>query len=88
MRNILKKFAALPIRFYGMAISPLLPASCRFQPTCSAYMIIAIEKHGVLKGFVLGLSRLAKCHPWHKHCGPDPVPETFDWAALIGYKRG
>lgn len=66
-----------PIRFYRAFISPLLPPSCRFTPTCSHYAIEAIEKHGPLKGLVLALRRLARCHPitWlgGSH-GYDPVP--------------
>ena len=66
-----------PIRFYRAFISPLLPPSCRFTPTCSHYAIEAIEKHGPLKGLVLVLRRLARCHPitWlgGSH-GYDPVP--------------
>ena len=63
------------IRSYRYFISPLFPASCRFQPTCSAYMIEAIENHGVIKGVWLGAIRIAKCHPGHSG-GLDPVPKT------------
>jgi putative membrane protein insertion efficiency factor len=62
------------IRFYQLAISPLFPASCRFEPTCSNYSIEAINKHGALKGLFLGVKRILKCHPFHKG-GYDPVPE-------------
>lgn len=64
-----------PIRFYQRFISPLLPPSCRFRPTCSAYMIEAIEQHG-LKGLWLGTKRICRCHPFHPG-GEDPVPEEF-----------
>ena len=60
------------IRTYKLVISPLLPSACRFHPTCSEYMKDAIEKHGVLKGVVLGLRRLSRCHPFHQG-GFDPV---------------
>lgn len=59
------------IRGYQMAISPHLPASCRYQPTCSAYAIEAIRKYGFLKGFVLASHRISRCHPWGGH-GYDP----------------
>ncbi len=63
----------LPVRLYQMAISPHLPSSCRHVPTCSQYMIEAIQIHGVIKGIFLGTKRLLKCHPWGTH-GYDPVP--------------
>lgn len=74
MRQILKFLFILPIRFYQLAISPLLKSSCRFQPTCSHYMIEAIEKWGI-RGVWMGMKRIGKCHPWGPH-GHDPVPEN------------
>ncbi len=73
MRQIIKKIFILPIRFYQAAISPLFPASCRYQPTCSQYTVQAIEEWGVLKGTWLGIKRISSCHPWGGH-GYDPVP--------------
>lgn len=61
------------IRLYQILLSPLTPATCRFQPTCSAYAIEALEKHGLLKGSWLALKRILSCHPWGKN-GYDPVP--------------
>lgn len=61
------------VRLYQVAISPWLPASCRFQPSCSDYMAGALQTHGPLRGSWLGLRRIARCHPWGGH-GPDPVP--------------
>lgn len=61
------------VRLYQAMLSPFFPNSCRFQPTCSQYMIEAIQKHGVLAGGWLGIKRIGKCHPWGSH-GPDPVP--------------
>ena len=75
MKQIFKKIFILPIRFYQYAISPLLGPSCRFNPTCSHYMVEAIEEWGVLKGVWLGIKRITKCHPWGPH-GHDPVPEN------------
>lgn len=63
----------LPIRFYRAAISPWLPAACRYTPTCSQYAIEALLKHGPLKGSWLALRRILRCHPWGGE-GPDPVP--------------
>ena len=61
------------ISFYRIAISPLLPRSCRFYPTCSAYAITAIKKHGALKGIYLAGKRILRCHPFNPG-GYDPVP--------------
>ena len=61
------------LRAYKRAISPLLPPACRFYPTCSEYTMEAVSKHGVLKGLLLGLKRLSRCHPFHAG-GLDPVP--------------
>jgi len=69
----LRRVATLPIRVYQLAISPLLPPSCRYHPTCSAYAVEAFERHGLLRGAWLTLWRLARCHPWGGS-GYDPVP--------------
>jgi putative membrane protein insertion efficiency factor len=61
------------IRGYRMFISPLLPPTCRFQPTCSMYAMEAIERFGVVKGTWLGMCRILRCHPFHPG-GYDPVP--------------
>lgn len=65
-------FIAL-VRFYQLAISPYFPARCRYQPTCSAYAIESLGKHGALKGGWLALKRIGRCHPWGGS-GFDPVP--------------
>jgi putative membrane protein insertion efficiency factor len=61
------------IKIYQWFISPNLKKNCRFQPTCSTYMITAINKYGSFKGVYLGTKRVLKCHPFHKG-GYDPVP--------------
>ncbi len=61
------------IKFYKKAISPFLPNSCRFYPTCSSYAIEALKQHGFFKGIWLATKRVAKCHPFHPG-GFDPVP--------------
>lgn len=68
----MKSFLVGTIRFYQRAISPLLPNSCRFYPTCSEYAVQAVEKYGVLKGLYMGIKRVLKCHPFHPG-GYDPV---------------
>ncbi len=67
----------LPIHFYRFVLSPLLPAHCRFEPTCSAYALEALERHGPLRGSWLAVRRIARCHPvrWlGGGSGYDPVP--------------
>lgn len=70
---MLKKLFILPIRVYQIVLSPLLGKNCRFEPTCSQYMIDSIREWGIFKGMFLGLRRISKCHPWGPH-GHDPVP--------------
>ena len=67
----------LGVRFYQLFISPILGPRCRFYPTCSSYMIEAIQLHGPIYGFILGLKRLFRCHPGSVG-GIDPVPGS-DW---------
>jgi putative membrane protein insertion efficiency factor len=68
MRNLI--LGAL--RIYKRWISPFLPSACRFYPTCSEYMMQAVEAHGVVRGVWKGLRRIARCHPFHEG-GFDPV---------------
>lgn len=68
-----EKILITSIKFYQHAISPLFPPSCRYTPTCSQYAIEAVRKHGALKGFILAVKRILRCHPWGGQ-GYDPVP--------------
>ncbi len=68
----MKYFVIFTIKFYQRFISPLFPPSCRFYPTCSSYAIEAIRRYGLLRGGLLALKRVAKCHPFHPG-GYDPV---------------
>ncbi len=77
MRKAISFILILPIRLYKGAISPWLPPTCRYTPTCSSYAIEAIQKWGPLQGSWLALKRVASCHPWGGH-GYDPVPEKKD----------
>ena len=65
--------AIVPVRAYQWFISPLLPPSCRYEPTCSAYAVEALQRHGLIRGAYLTARRLLRCHPWGG-CGYDPVP--------------
>jgi putative membrane protein insertion efficiency factor len=65
---------SLPVRLYRVTLSPLIGHHCRFQPTCSAYALEALERHGALRGGWMTLRRLARCHPFGGD-GYDPVPK-------------
>ena len=71
-RIIIFPFVLL-VRFYQNAISPFTPSACRFEPSCSSYMIEALQKHGLFYGGFLGIKRILSCYPWGKK-GYDPVP--------------
>lgn len=73
MKKILSKVFIGMIRFYQLTISPLLPPTCRYLPTCSQYSIEAIKKHGTFKGCTFIIKRILSCHPWGGS-GYDPVP--------------
>lgn len=70
----MRRIAVAALRVYKVVISPLLPPSCRFYPSCSEYAATAIAKHGVIRGSVAAARRLARCHPWNPG-GFDPVAE-------------
>jgi len=78
--DILKKILALPLLLlvyvYKYAISPLTPASCRHYPSCSEYSVQALKLHGPLRGSMLSVTRIARCHPWGAG-GIDPVPRII-----------
>ncbi|MCF8378872.1 MAG: membrane protein insertion efficiency factor YidD [Bacteroidales bacterium] len=61
------------VRFYQLAISPYLPKSCRYTPSCSEYTIQALKTRGVIVGLILSAKRIISCNPWGGH-GHDPVP--------------
>jgi len=71
------------IRCYQLFISPLVPPSCRYLPSCSEYALEAIGRHGALVGLSLALRRLARCHPWGGG-GYDPVPRAVDQSRAGG----
>ncbi|SMR71362.1 membrane protein insertion efficiency factor YidD [Marinobacterium sediminicola] len=73
INRLVTDFLILLVRLYQVAISPFLGNNCRFYPSCSSYMIEAIQLHGVLKGVYLGTRRLLRCHPYSDG-GLDPVP--------------
>ncbi|AKP63691.1 MULTISPECIES: membrane protein insertion efficiency factor YidD [Levilactobacillus] len=64
------------VRGYQRFISPLFPPTCRYYPTCSTYMLQALEKHGAFKGSLMGIARILRCQPFVRG-GVDPVPDHF-----------
>ena len=73
MSRLPARLLAALVHVYRAAFSPLLGASCRFEPSCSAYALEALERHGAVRGGWLSLRRLLRCHPLHA-AGYDPVP--------------
>lgn len=81
LSQIFKRILLLLVRFYQLAISPLMANHCRFEPTCSRYALIAIEQHGVFKGSWLAVRRIGRCRPGVPG-GWDPVPEKSNIVAV------
>lgn len=69
----MKRLLILLARAWQLGPSRILPPTCRFQPSCSAYAITALERYGAIRGGVMALKRLLRCNPWGGH-GHDPVP--------------
>jgi len=80
--NIVRHIILIPIYVYRYAVSPLIPSRCIYVPTCSAYMLEAVEKHGVMCGMMLGIKRLLRCHPCAKGCY-DPVPKHVSCSCIV-----
>lgn len=76
IKTILSFPFILLIKIYKYFISPLTPMSCRHIPSCSTYSVQALKTHGPIKGLIMSLKRISKCHPWGTH-GYDPVPEII-----------
>lgn len=75
--GLLVRVVAAPVIAYRRWVSPALPARCRFYPSCSAYTLEALSRHGVVRGIWLSLRRLGRCHPFHPG-GHDPVPPRHE----------
>jgi uncharacterized protein len=78
IRRVLSCFLIILVKLYQYLISPILPNSCRFTPTCSQYSVEALKTHGVIKGLLLSVLRIVSCNPWGGH-GYDPVPPKGKW---------
>ena len=68
----MRKLIVAILRFYKLALSPMLPSACRYYPSCSDYTRQAVEKYGAARGSWMGIKRIARCHPFHQG-GLDPV---------------
>ena len=73
----MRELIIVTLRSYKRWVSPVLPSACRYYPTCSEYMMQAVERHGALRGVALGVRRLLRCHPFHAG-GYDPVRESVE----------
>lgn len=87
----MKRVLIAIVKGYRLVLSPWLGSSCRFTPTCSAYSIEALDRHGAAAGAYLTVARIARCHPWCEG-GHDPVPATKPrlftrWDALLQQKK-
>jgi len=71
------------VRVYRFVLSPWIGGSCRYWPTCSEYALEALETHGAMRGTLLTVGRLARCHPYAAG-GVDPVPQQFHWRCMCG----
>ncbi|REJ71734.1 MAG: membrane protein insertion efficiency factor YidD [Proteobacteria bacterium] len=75
--RLLGSLIVVPIKVYQWCISPFIGSRCRFYPSCSSYAVDAISSHGPIKGSILGIKRISRCHPWSDG-GYDPVPDPTD----------
>ncbi len=80
--KLVRRIALIPVYMYRYIVSPVIPSRCIYIPTCSAYMIEAIEKHGVVYGLFLGVKRILRCHPYAQG-RYDPVPDSCSCAKIV-----
>jgi putative membrane protein insertion efficiency factor len=64
LKRICRAMLIAPVRVYQLAIGPILPKVCRYEPSCSEYFVLAVEKHGAARGAWKGVCRICRCHPW------------------------
>ncbi len=81
LKHLVRNIFLIPVYIYRGVISPYLGPSCIYSPTCSAYMLDAVHKHGIAKGFILGITRIFRCNRAFMG-GPDPVPDVFSWKQI------
>ncbi len=78
LRMVIIHLVLLPVYLYRLLISPLLPKTCIYHPTCSAYTVESFKRHGLIRGFILSAARITRCHSLYDG-GEDPVPNQFSW---------
>jgi putative membrane protein insertion efficiency factor len=86
IRSLFVIILIAPVRIYQWVISPWLPKTCRYEPTCSQYAIDSLRIHGPFLGLALGTKRILSCHPWGGH-GHDPVPPKGTPFKKLFFKR-
>ncbi len=84
---LFKNIFLIPIYLYRLIISPWTRSACIYTPTCSKYMIDAVHGHGIIKGGILGLTRIGRCHGTFFIGGADPIPDYFSWKDIAGNYR-
>lgn len=77
-----RQLITFPFVFYKAVVSPHLPKACLYEPSCSVYFKESILTHGLMKGFVLGITRILRCNGWFFKGGNDPVPQVFSWKTI------
>jgi putative membrane protein insertion efficiency factor len=77
----LRQLFLAPVYLYKGVLSPFFGPSCHYHPSCSTYMIGAVNAHGVVKGFIMGMARILRCSRWYMG-GDDPIPEVWSWQAI------
>ena len=77
INKIITYLIIICIRIYQLFLSPIIGQNCRYLPTCSEYTLDCIKQFGIIKGTLMSLKRISKCHPWGSH-GYDPVPNKLE----------
>ncbi|NLA92841.1 MAG: membrane protein insertion efficiency factor YidD [Spirochaetales bacterium] len=80
--RVIREIILIPTHIYRVVISPLFPPSCIYTPSCSAFMLEAVRRHGIFKGSFMGVARIGRCFRSRYIGGPDPVPEEFSCQAV------
>ncbi len=77
----LRQLFLIPVYLYKGLLAPFFGSSCHYHPSCSTYMVEAVNRHGIFKGFAMGVARIFRCSRWYMG-GNDPVPQVWSWNAI------